>query len=112
MDTTKNNQFCKQARTFILSLIRQRELLIRCNRSFKNRDEMLDNIDYLKRHLNTYPYTSDHLIASFFVRNKHRIFSILPGEPGNKRYIDYYSILNTSNKILKSWKQYSLSLKY
>lgn len=73
---------------------------------------MLDNIDYLKRHLEAYPYNSDHLIASFFVRNRHRIYSLLPGEVGNHRYIDYYSILNTSNKILKQWKQYSLSLKY
>ena len=109
---TKNNQFFKQARAFILSLIRQRELLIISNRSFKNHAEMLENIDYLKLHLNTYPYNSNHLIASFFVRNQHRIYSLLPGESGNKRYVEFYNFLNTSNKILTSWKQYSLSLKY
>lgn len=108
----KNDQFCKQARAYVLSLISQRELLIRCNRSFKNYTEMVENIAYLKLHLNTYPYNSDQLIASFFVRNHHRIYSLLPGEVGNKRYVEFYNFLNKSKKILKSWKQFSLFLEY
>lgn len=75
----------KQIRLFILSVIHQREELIRLGKSKKNELLMLSNIDSLNIYLETYPYANELNMAKFYLRNMTKIESLLPGH-GSKDY--------------------------
>lgn len=102
-----NNQpLHKELREFILSVIRQREFLIRTNRSHGNTALMIQIIDELKMYLETYAYNSDEKISKFFLRNKAKIRLLLPGEGSScqlSREQQYYTYLSRTENLIYSF---------
>ncbi len=70
--------FHKAARKKVTSLIRQRQKLITMGVSRKNDAECMENISFLQRQLDTYHFADDSKMAGFLLRNKHKIFSLVP----------------------------------
>lgn len=101
-----NHPLHKELREFILSVIRQREFLIKNNRSHGNTTLMMNIIQELKLYLDTYPYNSDEKISKFFLRNKAKIRLLLPGEGSScqsSREQQYYAYLSRTEEQLYSF---------
>ncbi|MFH0757365.1 MAG: hypothetical protein V2B15_08770 [Bacteroidota bacterium] len=69
-----------ELRKWITAVIKQRSYLVRQGVSKKNSSLMTENMEYLRRHLDYYPYETDRKISLLFQRNRARILSLLPGD--------------------------------
>ena len=101
----------REIRQWILSLIKVRKFLVRSGKSHANLIEMLTNIDILERYLDAYPYNTDVKIAGFFIRNRHRIHSLIPGNKSKsheKWQRSFYEFLGKSRRIITNKSQLKL----
>lgn len=80
METLANKIKC-----FIVSVIKQREFLIKTDKNHKDKFTMEVNIETLKSLLEANNYLSDRQMAGFFNRHSDRILSLMPGT-GSKDY--------------------------
>lgn len=87
-----------ELRAWLQAVIKQRDYLIKNGLSKKNAYEMLNNIDFLRKRLDAFPYNTNHKIALLFQQNAEKIASLLPGEGSggyqkrNEQYNQYYSL--------------------
>lgn len=99
----------KEIKTFILSAIRQRKQLMREGKSHKNKMLMIHNIQHLERYLNAYEFNGLQM-AKFFLQNRQRIESLLPGS-GSKAFAAVTGRMHKTNNLCQSlinpslWKQ-------
>lgn len=96
-------KYHRELRYWIVAVIKQRNVLLNQGKNRKNLCLMQSNISFLKRYLDAYSYDSDEKISRFFISNKHRIHSLLPGEGSGshvKKEKEYYMYLNRCNQIL------------
>jgi hypothetical protein len=99
--------FSRNVRSWLDRIIRKRILLVSRGASRKNPSLMLTHTSHLRKYLDYYSYNTDKKMARFFLMNKDRIHSILPGEgsPGfNRAEEDYNNYLTESYKILNSYE--------
>lgn len=67
---------------WLMSVVRQRELLIRDNRSRQNKSLMVTHTSYLRKYLEAYSFRDPVKMKRFMNNNLSRILAILPG-PGS-----------------------------
>jgi hypothetical protein len=104
-------KFSSQAKNFVFSVIKQRRLLLNSNLNRKNSMEMHSTIEYLNQHIQLNGYNSDKAFAGFFIRNQHRIYSlIVENKFSQGRKEMFHALLkrareiwNHSNQMAKSW---------
>lgn len=77
--------YAKKIKNFIVSVIKQREFLLKTDKNHKDKFTMEVNIETLKSLLDANNYASDRQMAGFFHRHSDRILSLIPG-PGSKDY--------------------------
>lgn len=87
-----------KAKSFILSAIRQRELIIRYNRSQKISATMLNTVDHLRRGMQACPNKNIN-VARFLLTNENAIKSLLPGPFPNKRFEKFGALLDLAYEI-------------
>lgn len=87
-----------QAKHLILSLIRQRELIIRKERSHKNLARMLSVIDNLKNKMQACP-NKDFNVSRFFLANEEEIRELIPGSYPNKRFEKFIALRDQARDI-------------
>lgn len=92
------NTFHYKAETFIDSLIRQRELLVRKRSSLKNDYAMLSTIDTLRRNLEAFK-GKDRPMATLFLHHQEIIRSLIPGDYPNKRYDTFSRLREQAREI-------------
>jgi len=73
-------QFGINTRTWLESIIRQRERLVRFNQSRKSQPDIIKALFVLKNQLNNYSYENDLYMARFIRQQLQNIEIILPGE--------------------------------
>lgn len=90
--------FFKEARAYIVKLIRIRTYLIKEGYTSEDQPIILQAIAHLKKYLNYYRYDSDDKMKSFFERNQDRIRALIPGEnyPGYQKLMNEF--LNYKNQ--------------
>ncbi|MCK5134846.1 MAG: hypothetical protein KAR19_03600 [Bacteroidales bacterium] len=92
----------QELRKWIEAVIKQRSYLISQGLSHKNVCQMTENIDFLRRRLDYFPYATDFKISLLFQQNKQRILSLLPGEgSGNhqKRQVEFIRYESLTRQI-------------
>lgn len=90
--------FCKEARAYVMKLIRIQTYLIKKGYRRPDQQTVIEAIEHLKKYLNYYRYDSDEKMRNFFDRNHDRIRTLIPGEnyPGYEKLMNEF--LNYTNK--------------
>ena len=94
-------KFHFKTKSFILSAIRQRELIIRSNRSLKSPATMLHIIDHLRNGMRACP-NKDLNVARFFLMNEDAIRMLLPGQYPSKRFEKFINLRDQAREIKNS----------
>lgn len=84
MKTNENITFNKEAKKFILSLIKQRQHILNAGKSKKNPARCATVITYLRTYITNLTYT-DYQMAGFLLRNKEKLYFLLPGNQLKRR---------------------------
>jgi hypothetical protein len=100
-----------EIRNWILSVIKQRKAIMRMGKSRADAYRMNQDLDYLQRHLDYYPFDDDNKIAGFFQRNQDKIHFLLPGigsasyESRMEKFRNYLELTKTinENENLSNW---------
>lgn len=87
-----------RARSFVKSLIRQRQLICDRQASIKNPYRMLTLIDRLRDNLNSCP-EKDFSMAKFFLIHEDDIRAIIPGKFPSKRHTDFIHFREQARNI-------------
>lgn len=90
--------FTYRVKRFVLSLIKQRELIIRMDRSKKNVHRMLTLIDDLRKKIQACP-NKDWNTARFFLANEEDIRELIPGVYPNKRFEKFILLRDQAREI-------------
>lgn len=79
---------------FLEQLIRQRNYMLRYHLNRRSEIEIIDAIDFIKKHLACNTYT-DRQMASFLFRHKEKVQTLLPGvgSPQHLHYQEQYDLL-------------------
>lgn len=90
--------FFKDARSYIMKLIRIQTYLLKKGYSRQDQMTILEAIAHLKKYLNFYRYDSDEKMKCFFAHNHDRIRTLIPGEnyPGFKKLMNDF--INYNNQ--------------
>ncbi|HET6558100.1 MAG TPA: hypothetical protein VFG54_12345 [Prolixibacteraceae bacterium] len=90
--------FCKDARAYIMKLIKIRTYLLKEGYTGEDQPIIVEAIEHLKRYLEYYRYDSDDKMRSFFYYNNDRIRALIPGEnyPGYQKLMNEF--LNYKNQ--------------
>ncbi len=94
----RKTKFHFQARQFIQSVIKQRQLLINHGDSRKNAMAMLGTIDLLKVNLGACP-DQDHAMSRFFLKFEEEIRCLIPGQPPSKRFERFAELREKAREI-------------
>jgi hypothetical protein len=94
-----------QARKFIESLMKQRQIIIRRGASHKNVYQMLKTIDHLRVNLEA-TGKKDQPMVRYFLMNEEDIRSLIPGKFPSKYYDNFILLRNRAREI----NQHQLSL--
>ena len=94
----KKQSFHFRAKSFILSVIKQRELIIRSNRSLKQPATMLSTIDHLRNGMSACPDKNLN-VARFFLMNEDAIRILIPGQYPSKRYDKFITLRDQAREI-------------
>lgn len=100
MDTILQTGFTNRAKSFIMSVMKQRNRLILAEQSRKNMSDMLQIIDHLRTLLDAHDYRSPRTMAAFFLKHEEDIRSLIPGTFPNKRYQDFIDIRDKAREII------------
>lgn len=87
---------------YIQKIIRIRKRLLKNNRSYKNSVLVLNDIEFLEKHLAANHY-NDKTIASFFIRHSDRIYNLIPGcgcKINPRLNAEFYELLNYCKTLL------------
>lgn len=95
----KSTFHCR-ARRFVCSLMKQREIIIRCQASHKNPYEMLKAIDHLRVNLDA-TGEKDRPMARYFLMNEDEIRSLIPGSYPNGHYHKFIALRDQAREINK-----------
>lgn len=94
----QKRSFHSKAKSFIQSVIRQRQLLINADRSLKNKAFMLSAIDHLRNGLQACPDKNIN-VARFFLMNEDEIRILLPGQYPSKRFDKFIALRDQAREI-------------
>ena len=88
-----------EIKRYILTLVHIRKRLLKSGTSKKNKADMVQNTEFLEKHLISNTYNNAQMI-SFFTRHASVIYSIIPGDECKshasflKKFGEYYTICN------------------
>lgn len=92
----------QELRKWLTAVIKQRDYLIRQGISRKNEYQMRENLEFLQRRLDYFPYGTDFKISRLFQEEKTRILSLLPGEGSGthqKRQVEFIRFESLTRQI-------------
>lgn len=93
----------KKIKAFISSIIKQREFLLKEDKSQKNKLEMVNSIEFLNMMLDANQFSTDRLMAKFFFNHLGKIYNLLPGQESKDheaRLKEFREIENICKEII------------
>jgi hypothetical protein len=89
----------EDARKYIESIMKQRQLIIDRHIGHKNDYQMMKIIDHLKVNLDA-AGRNDLAMSRYFIINEEEIRSLIPGSYPNKRFEDLISLRDQAKEIM------------
>lgn len=90
--------FHSRARSFVESLIRQREIILNHHAGHKNPCQMYKAIDRLRINLEA-TGNKNTAMARYFIIYEEEIRSLIPGSSPNKRFEDFITLRDQAREI-------------